>query len=217
MSTSPDDATAPARLSRDAADLGRGMYPMLNCLVAPRPIAWVSTLSPDGVANVAPHSYFTVASADPPVVQFTSIGRKDSLRNVEATGEFVVNVVPWSLREAANATSVDAPADVDEFALTGLVTEPSARVRPPRVAASPAAIECRLLEVRSFGDRPTSGHVVLGEVLHVAVHEAVLADDGLPDARLLDLAARGDRMHWVAPGELVTIDRPRWRDRPGGA
>jgi flavin reductase (DIM6/NTAB) family NADH-FMN oxidoreductase RutF len=211
-----DDSSGGDRLERGADEIGSRLYATLNCLVAPRPIAWVSTLGPDGVANLAPHSFFTVASADPAVVQFTSIGRKDSLRNVEATGEFVVNVVPWALREPANATSVDAPAGVDEFVEAGLATEPSVRVRPPRVARSPAAIECRLVEVRSFGTGPAAGHVVFGAVLHVAVDRAVLADDGLPDARLLALAARGDRSHWVAPGELVTIHRPRWADRVEG-
>ena len=85
------------RLERTVAELGRATYSMLNCLVAPRPIAWVSTVDEAGRVNLAPHSYFTVSSADPPVVQFTSIGRKDSLRNIEATGEFVVNVLPWRL------------------------------------------------------------------------------------------------------------------------
>ncbi len=186
------------------------LYPWLNCLIAPRPIAWVSTIDTDGVVNLAPHSYFTIASVEPPVVQFTSVGRKDSLRNVEATGEFVVNVVPWRLREAANLTSTDAPPGQDEFALAGLTAHAARVVRPPRVAASPAAIECRLVEVRSFGEGPRSGHVVFGQVLHVAVDRAVLADDGLPDLTLLDSAARADRDHWMRLGELAKLRRPRW-------
>ena len=196
--------------------LGRRAYPMLNCLVAPRPIAWVSTADAEGRVNLAPHSYFTVASADPPVIAFTSIGRKDSLRNIEATGEFVVNVVPWSLREAANTSSVDAPPDVDELALAGLDAEPSAAVRPPRVAQSPAAIECRLVEVRSFGESAMAGHMVFGAVLHVAVRAEVLADDGLPDLALLDSASRCDRSNWARIGPLEPIIRPRWADREHG-
>lgn len=210
----PDPTSRPSpRQEHRVADLGRGTYPWLNCLVAPRPIAWVSTVDDQGRVNLAPHSYFTVASADPPVVQFTSIGRKDSLRNIEATGEFVVNTVPWGLRAAANASSVDAPPEVDELALAGLDAERSAAVRPPRVAQSPAAIECRLLEVRSFGDRPASGHVVFGEVLHLAVHAGVLAEDGLPDLTLLASASRCDRMNWAPIGPLERIDRPAWADR----
>jgi flavin reductase (DIM6/NTAB) family NADH-FMN oxidoreductase RutF len=207
------DPTFPPRLEHRAADLGRGAYPWLNCLVAPRPIAWVSTVDLEGRVNLAPHSYFTVASADPPVVQFTSIGRKDSLRNIEATGEFVVNTVPWPLRMAANASSVDAPPEVDELALAGLTAEPSVTVRPPRVSQSPGAIECRLLEVHSFGDRPASGHVVFGEVVHLAVHRQVLADDGLPDLALLASASRCDRMNWAPLGPLEPIERPSWADR----
>lgn len=204
-------------LELPVADLGRRTYPMLNCLVAPRPIAWVSTVSRDGVLNVAPHSYFTIASALPPVVQFTSIGRKDSLRNVEETGEFVVNVVPWRLRDVVNLTSIDAPPDVDELALAGLTPQPSVAVRPPRVAQSPAAMECRLVEVRHFGDGPLSGHVVFGEVVHVRVDDDVMADDGLPDLALLDQATRADRMNWVRRGEVEAIDRPAWSDYGAGA
>jgi flavin reductase (DIM6/NTAB) family NADH-FMN oxidoreductase RutF len=195
------------------SELGRLAYPLLNCLVAPRPIAWVSTVDAAGVVNLAPHSYFTVASAAPAVIQFTSVGRKDSLRNIEATGEFVVHVVPWPLRHLVNLTSIDAPADVDELALAGLAIRPSVAVRPPRVAQSPAAMECRLIEVRSFGDGPMSGHVVFGEVLQVAVDPDVIADDGLPDLQLMDSAARGDRLNWYRLGEVSAIERPRWQDR----
>jgi flavin reductase (DIM6/NTAB) family NADH-FMN oxidoreductase RutF len=198
------------RWEATADDLGRRLYPMLNCLVAPRPIAWVSTVDATGVVNLAPHSYFTVASARPPVVQFTSIGRKDSLRNVEATGEFVVNVVPWRLRDAVNLTSIDAPPDVDELAYAHLTAEPSRSVRPPRVAESPAAMECRLVEVRSFGEEALSGHVVFGEVLHLVVDAAAMAADGLPDLAVLGNATRADRSHWAPMGELVTIQRPAW-------
>ncbi len=192
-------------------DLGRRAYPVLTCLDAPRPIAWVSTVDADGVGNLAPHSFFTVASADPPLIQFTSIGRKDSLRNVEATGDFVVNVVPWSMRDVVNLTSIDAPPGVDELALVGLTAEPSALVRPCRVAQSPAALECRLVAVHHYGERPASGHVVVGEVVHLAVDAAALADDDLPDLRALDSATRGDRTHWYRMGEADAMERPRWR------
>jgi flavin reductase (DIM6/NTAB) family NADH-FMN oxidoreductase RutF len=205
------------RLELPVAGLGRRAYPMLNCLVAPRPIAWVSTVDAAGTVNLAPHSYFTVASAEPPVVQFTSIGRKDSLRNAEATGEFVVNVVPWRLREVVNLTSVDAPPDVDELALAGLTAQASVRVRPPRVAESPAALECVLVGVRSFGDARLAGTVVFGEVVHVSVDAAVLADDGLPDLGLLVPATRADRDHWAPMGTPEALSRPRWADMPGAA
>ncbi len=205
--------TGPGRLETPVEELGRRTYAFLNVVVAPRPIAWVSTVDTLGRVNLAPHSYFTVSSAEPPVVQFTSIGRKDSLRNIEATGEFVVNVAPWWLRESVNLTSIDAPPEVDELALAGLEPEPSRTVRAPRVAQSPAALECRLIEVRSFGEGPRSGHVVFGAVVHVAVDPAVMADDGLPDLGLLDSAARCDRSYWAPLAPRQVIERPRWADR----
>lgn len=210
------DAAGRARIETPADELGRRTYPFLNVMVAPRPIAWVSTVDARGRVNLAPHSYFTVSSAEPPVVQFTSIGRKDSLRNVESTGEFVVNVAPWWLRDAVNLTSVDAPPDVDELALAGLTAEPSRSVRPPRVAQSPASLECRLIEVRSFGEGPRSGHVVFGAVLHVAVAADVMADDGLPDLGLMDSASRCDRTNWAPLGPRQEIVRPRWSDHADG-
>lgn len=202
------------RVELPVADLGRRTYPMLNCLVAPRPIAWVSTVDALGRVNLAPHSYFTVSSVDPPVVQFTSVGRKGSLANIEATGEFVVNVAPWRLREAVNLTSIDAPAGVDELALAGLDPEPSRSVAPPRVAQSPGVLECRLVDVRSFGTGPLAGHVVFGAVLHLAVDAAAMAADGLPDLAVLGNATRADRENWIQQGPAESIRRPRWSDRP---
>jgi flavin reductase (DIM6/NTAB) family NADH-FMN oxidoreductase RutF len=210
------DPSRSPRVETPAQEFGRLLFPTLNTLVAPRPIAWVSTVDGDGRPNLAPHSYFTVASAEPPVVQFTSIGRKDSLRNVASTQEFVVNVVPWRLREAVNLTSIDAPPDVDEFAVAGVTAEPSIAVRPARVAESPAVMECRLIEVRSFGEGPRSGHVVFGEVVHIAVDAAVLAGDGLPDLALLDSASRCDRSNWAPIGPREEIIRPRWSQWHGG-
>jgi len=202
------------RAELPVADLGRRTYAMLNCLCAPRAIAWVSTADPQGRLNLAPHSYFTVASAEPAVVSFTSIGRKDSLRNIEATGELVVNVVPWRLRHEANLTSIDAPPETDEFAVAGLTPVPSVTVRPPRVGESPAALECRLVEVRSFGELPRSGHVVFAEVLHVSVVQEYVAEDGLPDVVAMGNATRADRTNWFALGEREAIQRPRWADHP---
>jgi len=120
------------RLDLDPAELGAGIYPWLTSVVVPRPIAWVSSRSVDGVDNLAPHSFFTVAGIDPPVVQFTSVGVKDSLRNVLATGEFVVCLTPEPLVEQVNLTGTDFPADVSEYdAVAGLTREPSSKVAPP--------------------------------------------------------------------------------------
>lgn len=207
--------TADERLELSVEDLGKGAtYPWLTAVVVPRPIAWVSTVSPDGVVNLAPHSFFTVASAEPPVVSFTSVGTKDSLRNIRATGEFVVNVAPRSLAEQVNRTSTDFPPDVDELAVAGLTPQPSALVAPPRVVESPVALECVADGERSFG-RST---VVFGRVVHLSVSRAVIADDGLPDVRALNPATRLGREEWGALGEVFSLHRPRFRESapPGG-
>ena len=183
-------------------------YRLLNSVVIPRPIAWVSSRSADGVDNLAPHSFFTVACTDPPIVQFTSVGRKDSLRNVEATREFVVNFAPEPLFEAVNATSVNAPADVSEFDHAGIAREPSVRVAPPRVRDAPVALECVLHDTLALGDCT----VVLGRVVHLAIAQEAMRD-GRPAADLLRPLARLGGRQWSALGELLEIDRPRWEER----
>jgi flavin reductase (DIM6/NTAB) family NADH-FMN oxidoreductase RutF len=186
------------RRDYDPAELGGGIYPLLNSVVVPRPIAWVSTRSADGVDNLAPHSFFTISSVSPPVVQFTSVGAKDSLRNAVATGEFVVCLSPEQLVEQVNATATDFPPHVSEFDAVGLEREPSRLVAPPRVAASPVAIECRLAGTRDFGGGST---VVFGEVVWVAVDERVLREDR-PAIDLLKPMARLGANEWSTIGEV---------------
>lgn len=199
------------RVDFDPAELPRrDFYRLLNSVVVPRPIAWVSSLSADGVGNLAPHSFFTVACVEPPVVQFTSVGRKDSLRNAEETREFVVNLAPESLFEEVNATGTNFPPDADEFERVGLEREASLRVAPPRVAASPVALECVLAGTVSLGDST----VVFGRVVHAAVDEAVLVD-GHPEIELLRPLARLGRNEWSLIGEVRRIDRIRHDDWPG--
>lgn len=199
------------RVDFDPADMeARAFYRLINSVVVPRPIAWVSTLSAEGVANLAPHSFFSVSCVDPPVVQFTSVGRKDSLRNVEATREFVVNLAPEWLFEQVNATATDFPPDGDEFAEAGLEREPSLRVAPTRVVGSPAALECVMQGTTSFGDST----VVFGRVVHIAIEEDVLVD-GHPDIERLRPLARLGRNEWGLLGEIRRIDRIKHRDWPG--
>ena len=180
----------------------RAFYRMLNSVIVPRPIAWVSTRSADGIDNLAPHSFFTVACVSPPVVQFTSVGRKDSLANVEATREFVVCFAPEALFEEVNATGTDFPHGVSEFDAVGLEREASAKVTPPRVAASPAALECRLHTTLSFGDST----VVFGRVLHAVVSTGVL-EDGRPEVRRLKPLSRLGANEWGTHGEIREITR----------
>lgn len=198
------------RVDHDPQALGAGaFYRLLTAVVVPRPIAWVSTLAADGTANLAPHSFFTVACTDPPIVQFTSVGRKDSLRNVEATGEFVVNFAPEELFGQINATATDFPAHEGEFDAVGIEREPSLRVRPPRVADSPVALECRLHSTVVVGDCT----LVLGEVVHAAVHEDVVVD-GRPDIRRLRPLSRLGGDEWGTVGEIHGLARVAYRDLP---
>lgn len=181
---------------------GRAFYKLMSAVVLPRPIAWVSTTSESGVDNLAPHSFFTISCMEPPIVQFTSVGRKDSLRNAEATGEFVVNLAPESLQDQINASATDYPPHVSEFDVLGIKREASTTVRPPRVADSPVAVECALHSTLELGDST----VVFGRVLNVAVGEAVLVD-GLPEVTLLRPMARLGRNEWSTLGEVRAINR----------
>jgi len=191
------------RRDYDPAALGRAIYPLLNSVVVPRPIAWVSTTSADGVDNLAPHSFFTISSVSPPVVQFTSVGTKDSLRNARAGGEFVVSLCPEDLIEKVNLTGTDYPPDVSEFDAVGLTREPSRLVAPPRVAESPVSVECRLLGTKDFGGDDT---VVFGEVVWVAVDERVIRDDR-PAIDLLKPVARLGAAEWCTVGQVSSRRR----------
>lgn len=203
---------APVRTDLDPDELGAGaFYRLLTAVVVPRPIAWVSTRSAAGVDNLAPHSFFTVACVDPPMVQFTSVGVKDTLRNVRETGEFVVCLATEPLFEQVNATGTDFPAGVSEFAAVGLTAGPSRRVAPARVAESPVALECRLEHVLVLGDST----VVIGRVVHATVRDDVLGDDGLPVIGALRPLARLGRDEWATVGEVREITRIRHDDWPG--
>lgn len=204
------------RTDIDPDAIGAGsFYKIMTATVVPRPIAWVSTLSSDGVANLAPHSFFTVACVDPPMIQFTSVGTKDSLRNVRATGEFVVCLASLPLFEQINATGTDFAPDVDEFAAVGLTPEPSAVVAPARVAESPVAFECRLHAAIELGDSTA----VIGRVVHAAIDAATFDDEldagGLPTIGALAPLARLGRDEWSTIGDVLTISRIRRRDWPG--
>ena len=147
-------------------------YRVMNSVVVPRPIAWVCSRSADGVLNLAPHSFYTVACVEPPVVQFTSVGRKDSLRNVEATREFTVSLTPESLFEQINATATDFPPATSEAEACGVRLEPSDVVGVPRVAESPVAIECTLHSTVRLGDST----VVFGRVRAISAWESAVRD-----------------------------------------
>lgn len=204
------------RLERSAAEVGN-LYPWFTASLIPRAIAWVSSMSSDGVPNLAPHSFTTVAGVNPPTLCFVSVGAKDTLANVRATGEFVLQIGRWSQLAPMNDSATPLPADQDEFAAAQLATTPSTVVRPPRVADAPVAFECRASGEHVIGDCV----MVFGEVVHLSVDPAVLADDGLPDARALDPLSRLGRSEWGRLGEIFATDRitlPQWesgRRSPG--
>ena len=185
-------------------DAGVNAYRLMTAVVVPRPIAWVTTLSAAGTVNLAPHSFYTVACANPPIVQFTSVGAKDTLRNVLATGEFVVNLAHGPLLKAVNDSSAAFGRDESEPALLGITMEPSASVAPPRVAESPASIECTLHSTLELGDST----VVLGDVKVISVADEVLVD-GHPRYALLDPLARLGKDEWAVGAQVRSIRRPR--------
>ncbi len=202
------------RLGLDPGQVPGGVYQLLNSVVVPRPIAWVSTQSAAGVDNLAPHSFFTIASVDPAVVQFTSVGTKDSLRNVLSTGEFVVSVCTEGLIEQVNFTAVPFPADVSEFDVVGLTREKSTVVAPPRVAESPVALECRLVGTHNFGGGSV---VVFGQVVWIAVRPEVVLDDRVDVALLAPISRLGGAAY--APvRDVVHVPRitlAEWQGRRG--
>jgi flavin reductase (DIM6/NTAB) family NADH-FMN oxidoreductase RutF len=208
--TSPDST---ARVLFDPQEMEpRAFYRVLNSVVVPRPIAWVCSRSADGVLNLAPHSFYTVACVDPPVVQFTSVGRKDSLRNVEATGEFTVSLTPEALFEQVNATGTDFPPGTSEAEACGVRLEPSERVGVPRVAESPVAVECTLHSTVRLGDST----VVFGRVQLISVWESAVRD-GRPRIEELHPLARLGGNEWSTLGEVREISRipyKRWTEDP---
>jgi len=196
----------------------RQVYKLMTGIIVPRPIALVSTLSREGVANLAPFSFFCGVGSVPPTVLFcpslrpadsVDAGkRKDTLRNVEETGEFVINVVSDAISEAANAASAEVPPDVSEFQLSGLTEVPSEAVRPSRVAESPAQMECKLLQVIYTGRAPGSGVIVLGEVVRFHVRED-LVEDFRVDPAGLDAVGRMAGNTWVRTRDRIELIRPK--------
>lgn len=192
------------RTAFDPADPDVNAYQLLTALVVPRPIAWVSTVDAQGRGNLAPHSFFTVASGRPPVILFSSLGHKDTVRNIETTGEFVVNLASEELFEQVNASSAPFEHGADEARLLGIVTEPSLTVAPRRVAGSPSSIECRLERIVEVGH----AFVVFGAVTAITVRDDVL-EEGHPAMERLRPVSRLGRDEWGRPPEVFHLARPQ--------
>jgi flavin reductase (DIM6/NTAB) family NADH-FMN oxidoreductase RutF len=183
-----------------------------KALVVPRPIGWISTQSADGAINLAPYSFFNAVADAPPMLAFSSNGPKDSATFATAIGEFVWNLATWELREQMNETSAPLPRGQSEFARAGLELAPSRLVAPPRVAASPCAMECRVvhhLELCDLDGNTFGQHLVIGQVVGVHLDETRLADGGVDTAALRPVARCGGPADYTVVESLFQMARPR--------
>jgi flavin reductase (DIM6/NTAB) family NADH-FMN oxidoreductase RutF len=202
----------------------REFYNILISAVAPRPIAWVSSLSASGQPNLAPFSFFNAVCANPPLLAFAPGMRspkksgaaaeepagtpKDTLRNIRETGEFVINIVTFELAEAMNLTSGDYDPIINEFNLAKLASSPSKVVRPRRVAESPVSFECKLRQILDFNPGPEGGSLVIGEIVSIHVDDRHLKEGRL-DRNSLDLIGRMGGMQYTRTTERFEMVRPK--------
>jgi flavin reductase (DIM6/NTAB) family NADH-FMN oxidoreductase RutF len=194
---------------------GHGLpHDPFNAIVGPRPIGWISSLSGAGVRNLAPYSFFNAFNYVPPIVGFASIGAKDTLRNVQETGEFVWNLATRPLAEAMNTSCAAVGPEVDEFALAGLTPTPSRLVAAPRVAESPVAFECKvtqIIQLQQASGETVPTWLVLGEVVGVHIAAASLKD-GIYDTAAAGHILRGGGpadYFSIGPEQLFQMHRPR--------
>jgi len=191
----------------------------LKAIVAPRPIGWISTLSPDGSVNLAPYSFFNGVSTRPPMVMFSSEGAKDTAVAAEASGEFVCNLATFDLRHQMNLSSAPLPHGVSEFGYAGLTPAACVLVKAPRVAESPAALECKVVEVlrpRALGGREAGVIMVIGEVVGVHIDEAYVVD-GQFDMVKAGTIARAGYADYVRAESVFSIVRPAGASGTEGA
>jgi flavin reductase (DIM6/NTAB) family NADH-FMN oxidoreductase RutF len=189
------------------------VFQALLSVVAPRPIAWVTTLGPNGIVNLAPFSFFNAFSSNPPVVVFSPTLRrdgtkKDTLRNIETLPEFVVNVAVESLAEKVNLSSKELPPDESEVVLTGLHTTPSNKVKPPRLTESPVNLECVVRQIIPLGNISVSGNLVIGDVVMMHIADSVLDENRRVDPRKLKTIARLGGDYYCRSTDLFEMKRP---------
>lgn len=185
----------------------------LNAIVAPRPIGWISTRSEAGIRNLAPYSFFNLINYRPPLIAFSSSGWKDTVENIEKTGEFVWNLATRAQAEALNASSASVEAGVDEFDLAGLDALPSSVVKPDRVAGSPVHFECRLTQLIRLEDKEgetLDQWLVIGEAVGIHIDEAMLDDGIYQTARPRPITRGGGPADYfeIGPEALFRMKRP---------
>jgi flavin reductase (DIM6/NTAB) family NADH-FMN oxidoreductase RutF len=195
---------------------GHGLrHDPFNAIVGPRPIGWISSISAEGVVNLAPYSFFNAFNYRPPIVGFASIGWKDSVANIAAVGEFCWNLATRTLAEPMNLTCTPAPAEVDEFDVSGLTRAPSRLVSPPRVQESPVNFECRLsqlIQLEGADGTKAETWLVLGEVVLVHIDPAFIADGVYETAGprpILRAGRSGDYVE-IRPDAMFHMTRPGW-------
>lgn len=191
----------------------RQAYPWMISMITPRPIAWVSTVSAQGRPNLAPFSFFQGVTSNPPTLMFVPANdregrKKDTVRNIEQTPEFVVNLVPASLAEVMNSTSALLPYGESEFETFGIAPAPATRVRPSRVAASPVAFECTLHSIVPIAEGPMAANVVFGRILCAHVDDAILDERGRIDAAKLDTIGRMGGEEYCRTRDRFALKRP---------
>ena len=189
-----------------------GFNRVLTGVVVPRPIAFVSTMSKDGLINLAPYSFFNAVAYDPPTIVFSSSRqagnkRKDTLAHIEETGEFVVNIVVDDIAEAMNRTAAEYPSEVSEFEIAGLTPAPSERVKPPRVAESPVNMECRLLQVVPLGQGDHQHGLVIGEVVLMHIRDDIIDGHRINHQRLKPTGRLAGNMY-CHTSEVFEMVRP---------
>jgi flavin reductase (DIM6/NTAB) family NADH-FMN oxidoreductase RutF len=194
------------------ADLSSNdVYRLLISVVVPRPIGWASTMGANGIPNLAPFSFFNAVGANPPTIMLSVEQRagqaKDTLRNIQETGEFVINIVDHVLAEAMVQTSGEWPYEVDEFVMAGLEKAPSLEVKPPRVALAPVALEARLTQIVPV--EGTDNIMILGRVVCFHLREGLLRPNGLVDATLLQPLARLGGNEYAFLGQVLSLRRPK--------
>ena len=196
----------------------REAYQWLTSTILPRPIAWVSSVSADGRTNLAPFSFFQGVTSSPPSLLFVPVNtrdgsKKDTVRNIEAVQEFVVNLVPFALSEPMNATSAMLPHGESEFAAFNIEAAPSEKVRPPRVARAPISFECRLHQIVPVGTGPLAANIIIGLIVSTHVDDAVLGPDGYPDPAKLDLVGRMGGELYTRTRDTFALSRPDAKQR----
>jgi flavin reductase (DIM6/NTAB) family NADH-FMN oxidoreductase RutF len=208
----PDSPASLSKLSADPASQSpAASYALLVTSIVPRPIALVSTLSREGVTNLAPFSFFNAVCAEPPVICFAVGNRapaKDTIANIRSTGEFVVNIVSEAIAERMNLCAGDYPAGVSEFTVSGLTPEPSKIVQPPCVLESPVNMECRLIQIVDVSTRPAGGSLILGEVVRFHFERAMVAN-GRIDAAKLSAVGRMGGNEYTRTRDRFEMIRPR--------